>query len=137
MLPYRCQVTGITGNAAVALGTPGVWCEDNPSTCIVGAKQMLYWNQADGNNIEVSGTDLAGDPKSPAYNAKVGFANGAQTDIFEKAGTATQTSIAPGSTPTSKTSGSPRALGRDDWWFVILLAALHTMLFKGLVSVLL
>ncbi|KAG6900141.1 hypothetical protein C0993_002290 [Termitomyces sp. T159_Od127] len=76
MLPYRCKVTGVTGDAAVAPGTPAVWCEDDPSQCIPGAKQMIYWNQAEGNNIEVIGTDLAGSPKSPAYNAKLGFVNG-------------------------------------------------------------
>lgn len=67
---------GVTGDAAVSPGTPAVWCEDDSSQCISGAKQMIYWNQAERNNIEVSGTDLAGNPKSPAYNAKLGFANG-------------------------------------------------------------
>ncbi|KAG6898397.1 hypothetical protein C0992_004108 [Termitomyces sp. T32_za158] len=67
---------GVTGDDAVAPGVPAVWCEDDPSQCISGAKQMIYWNQAEGNNIEVSGTDLAGDPRSPAYNAKLGFVNG-------------------------------------------------------------
>lgn len=37
---------------------------------------MLYWNQASGNNIAVSGKDLSGKAKSPAYNAKCGFADG-------------------------------------------------------------
>ncbi|RDB14866.1 hypothetical protein Hypma_016410 [Hypsizygus marmoreus] len=121
MLPYRCKVTGTTGNAAVAPGIPPVWCEDDPSRCTKGPRQLIYWNQLEGNNIVVSGQDLAGDPRSPAYNTKLGFANGAQTDIFESSGTATQTSIRPGpSTGTSDsglplipTSGSPRLVLLD------------------------
>ena len=37
---------------------------------------MIAWNQLDGNNIEVEGYDLAGFPKSPAYNNKLGFKHG-------------------------------------------------------------
>lgn len=77
MLPYRCKVTGMTGSAAVAPGNPPTWCEDNPGSCTTGARQMVYWNQLEGDNIEVSGNDLAGEPRSPGYNAKLGFSNGA------------------------------------------------------------
>ncbi|KAG6819334.1 hypothetical protein H0H93_012810 [Arthromyces matolae] len=124
MLPYKCKVTGVTGNAAVAPGTPAVWCEDDPSKCVVGAKQMIYWHQADGNNIQVDGVDLAGEPKSPAYNTKLGFSNGminlfnrrlmvmtrfylgAQRDIFLKLGSATQTSVTGTATQTSPVSSA-------------------------------
>ncbi|KAF5377935.1 hypothetical protein D9615_006711 [Tricholomella constricta] len=106
MLPYRCKVTGWTGNAAVAPGSPPTWCEDDQSKCTKGPKQMVYWNQLEGNNIEVSGEDLSGEPRSPAYNAKLGFSNGAQTDIFSKAGSATQTSVAPGPTSITKPSSA-------------------------------
>ncbi|KAG5646033.1 hypothetical protein DXG03_004635 [Asterophora parasitica] len=135
MLPYRCKVTGWTGPAAVAPGSPGVWCEDNPSACVKGPKQMIYWNQLEGNNIEVSGTDLAGDPRSPAYNAKLGFANGvsysrvyfgyldqlgtrpgAQKNIFMKAGSATQTSVIPTSTSKPKPSNASSKLVIDVAW---------------------
>jgi hypothetical protein len=124
MFPYRCMVTGTTGNAAVAPAVPATWCEDNPSNCTKGARQLIYWNQLERNNIVVSGTDLAGDPKSPAYNPKLGFSNGlslfrnvvysemlslflipgAQTDIFLSPGSATQTSTTPSST---HRSGAP------------------------------
>ncbi|KAF9078041.1 hypothetical protein BDP27DRAFT_1310660 [Rhodocollybia butyracea] len=90
---YRCKVVGQTGDAAVAPGKAPVWCEDDPDRCVQGAKQMLYWNQLEGNNIEVEGYDLARDPKSPAYNSKCGFKNGAQTDIFLEPGTATPANI--------------------------------------------
>jgi hypothetical protein len=76
MFPYRCKVTGTPGNAAVAPAIPATWCEDNPSNCTKGARQLIYWNQLERNNIVVSGTDLAGYPRSPAYNAKLGFQNG-------------------------------------------------------------
>jgi hypothetical protein len=76
MMPYRCKVTGKSGDAAVAAGIPPTWCEDNPSNCTKGARQMVYWNQLERNNIVVSGSDLAGDPRSPTYNAKLGFMNG-------------------------------------------------------------
>ncbi|KAJ7789847.1 hypothetical protein B0H14DRAFT_3572414 [Mycena olivaceomarginata] len=58
------------------------WCENNPDGCTKGPKQMIYWNQNEGNNIQVDGLDAAGEPKSPAYNAKCGFPDGAQNDIF-------------------------------------------------------
>ncbi|KAJ3985925.1 hypothetical protein F5890DRAFT_1506937 [Lentinula detonsa] len=94
-LGYRCKVVGQTGDAAVAPGQAPVWCEDDPDRCVKGAKQMLYWHQQDGNNIEVEGLDLAGDHKSPAYNSKCGFKNGAQTDIFLEPGTAIPTNVPP------------------------------------------
>ncbi|GAW03006.1 hypothetical protein LENED_004693 [Lentinula edodes] len=79
--PSRCQVTN-PGNKVLGTPKPPVWCEGNSSACVSGPKQMLYWNQASGNNIAVSGKDLSGKAKSPAYNAKCGFADGAQNDIF-------------------------------------------------------
>jgi hypothetical protein len=43
---------------------------------------MVYWNQNSGNNVEVSGWDLNGDPKSPAYNSKMGFSDGESSLSF-------------------------------------------------------
>ncbi|KAG5642766.1 hypothetical protein DXG03_002145 [Asterophora parasitica] len=79
---FKCQVTGATSVTPLAAPKPAVWCEDDQSKCVKGAKQMIYWNQKTGNNIKVSGYDLARSPKSPAYNQKLGFADGAQNDIF-------------------------------------------------------
>ncbi|KAF8191670.1 hypothetical protein K438DRAFT_900332 [Mycena galopus ATCC 62051] len=81
-LPYKCMVTGATGTKAVGTPKPPVWCEDDPSACVTGPKQMLYWNQLEGNNIEVSGYDLAGEHKSPAYNSKCGFNDGASCSLL-------------------------------------------------------
>jgi hypothetical protein len=74
--PFKCNVTGATSTVPVAMPKPPVWCEEDQSKCVKGAKQMIYWNQAERNNIEVSGYDLAGSHKSPAYNAKCGFSDG-------------------------------------------------------------
>ena len=76
MEPIKCNVTGATSTTPVAPGKAPVWCEDDQSKCVKGAKQMLYWHQQDGNNIETEGYDLAGSPKSPAYNMKCGFKDG-------------------------------------------------------------
>lgn len=91
---FRCKVTGTTGSVLLANPSPPVWfvavlslslqpnlqwsprCEDNPANCVKGAKQMLYWQQLERNNIEVTGNDLAGSPRSPAYNNKCGFTSG-------------------------------------------------------------
>ncbi|KDR82083.1 hypothetical protein GALMADRAFT_60209 [Galerina marginata CBS 339.88] len=74
--PFKCKVTGAKSTTPVAAPKPPVWCEGNPGGCTKGAKQMIAWNQLSGNNIAVSGWDQNGDPKSPAYNSKCGFADG-------------------------------------------------------------
>ncbi|KAH8925420.1 hypothetical protein BT69DRAFT_1348752 [Atractiella rhizophila] len=81
--PWRCKVTGATSTKKLAVAKPPVWCEDEPDKCVTGSKQMLYWHMKTGNNIEVDGFQLNGRNKSPAYNTKCGFTEGAQHDIFE------------------------------------------------------
>ena len=83
---------------------------------------MVFYNQLEGNNVQVSGYDLAGEPRSPTYNSKMGFTSGessqlfstfialdtiilsyklgAQTDIFHTPGSATSTYVTPAPTPT-------------------------------------
>jgi len=80
--PFKCQVSNSKSTTPVAPAKPPVWCEGQPSNCTQGAKQMIYWNQKSGNNIQVEGFDLAGGHKSPGYNGKCGFPDGAQNDIF-------------------------------------------------------
>ncbi|KAF9013080.1 hypothetical protein BDQ17DRAFT_1342697 [Cyathus striatus] len=109
MQGFRCRVVGATGSAKLATASPPVWCEDDTSKCVGGAKQMVFWNQQDGNNIEVSGNDLSGQPRSPTYNAKLGFKNGSQDDIFLDSGTASTTSIAP--SPTTSAGGESQTPG--------------------------
>jgi len=81
---FRCIVTNVNTETASPLGfpKPAVWCEDDATKCQDGPKQIIAWHQAEGNNIEVTGKDKSGSPKSPGYNMKLGFKNGAQTDIF-------------------------------------------------------
>ncbi|KAF8959707.1 hypothetical protein BDZ97DRAFT_2042242 [Flammula alnicola] len=74
--PYKCRVSGSSSNTPLATPKPPVWCEGNPGGCTKGAKQMIYWNQNEGDNIVVNGYDLAGEFKSPAYNSKLGFPDG-------------------------------------------------------------
>ncbi len=76
MQPHKCIVTGSNSTRRLALAKPPVYCEDDPSKCVKGAKQMVFFNQADGNNV-------INPPKMPTYNARMGFAEGAQNDIFE------------------------------------------------------
>lgn len=77
MAGYRCNVTGATGTAPLAKAQPPVYCGDDSSKCVKGAKQMIAWNQLTGNNIQT------GPGQSPAYGANCGWSDGAQNDIFQ------------------------------------------------------
>jgi hypothetical protein len=77
MAGSKCMVTNATSTTPLAKAQPPVYCADDASKCVKGAKQMIAWNQLTGNNIE---TD-----ESPAYSEKCGWTAGAQTDIFEGA----------------------------------------------------
>ncbi|KAF6758276.1 hypothetical protein DFP72DRAFT_1043824 [Ephemerocybe angulata] len=96
-----------------------VWCEGNEGACVGGAKQMIYWNQKEGNNVEVEGRDRRGEFKSPGYNMGMGmgFRDGARNDIFggsapaPASSSSSSSSAAGGSKPTStqgaKANNSP------------------------------
>ncbi|KAI6101920.1 hypothetical protein F5141DRAFT_1136398 [Pisolithus sp. B1] len=92
---FKCMVTNAT--STTSLGTPSapVWCEEDQSQCVQGPKQIMIWNQLEGNNIEVSGLDLSGMAKSPAYNTKCGFNDGAQNDIFASNTSSTPSASSP------------------------------------------
>ncbi|KAI1098482.1 hypothetical protein F4804DRAFT_350328 [Jackrogersella minutella] len=77
MQNLRCHVTGSTSTKTVAPAQAPVYCDGNGTPCVSGAKQMIAWNQADGNNVEVASGLY------PGYNAKMGWAPGAQNDIFQ------------------------------------------------------
>ena len=76
MQGFKCIVTGSSSTKKLAVAKPAVYCEDDPSQCVKGAKQMVFYEQLDGNNV-------FNPPKMPTYNARMGFAEGAQNDIFE------------------------------------------------------
>ena len=52
MAGYRCNVTGAVGTQQLAEAKPPVLCDTDPSQCVSGAKQLVYWHQADGNNVD-------------------------------------------------------------------------------------
>jgi hypothetical protein len=76
MQNHRCKVTGSTSTKKLGTPKPPVYCEDDLAKCVKGPKQMMAWNQASGNNVEVP----AG--KTPTYNQRMGFLPGAQNNIF-------------------------------------------------------
>jgi hypothetical protein len=86
MQGFKCMVTGATSTTPIATAKAPVWCEEDQSTCTQGAKQILIWNQAEGNNIVVSGNDQSGHPKSPAYNSKCGFSDGEASILWLQLG---------------------------------------------------
>jgi len=70
------MVTNAISTTPIATPKAPVWCEGDQSACTQGAKQILIWNQVEQNNIAVTGYDLEGNHKSPAYNSKCGFQDG-------------------------------------------------------------
>jgi len=83
MIGYNCKVTNVKSTARpLAPAKTPVFCEDDPSKCVKGAKGVIVFNQLEGNNIDLTGNQKDGQSKSPGYNQKTGFADGAQNDIF-------------------------------------------------------
>ncbi|KAI9758870.1 MAG: hypothetical protein M4579_002754 [Chaenotheca gracillima] len=104
MQGFKCNVTGATSTTPIATAKAPVYCGDDKSKCVKGAKQMIAWQQATGNNVEP--------PQfvSPAYNTGFGWESGAQDDIFEASATETTsptTAAAPPSSSTTATVASP------------------------------
>jgi hypothetical protein len=97
MQGFKCNVTGASPTAKpLAKAHAPVYCENEPEKCVKGAKQMLAWKQATGNNIETP------QEATPNYNQKCGWEEGAQTDIFE--GNAAMTPTVVPSVPNSTLS---------------------------------
>lgn len=76
MQNFRCRVTNTSSTKKLGVAQVPVPCVDDPASCVSGAKQMIAWNQAEGNNVGDIGF-------SPAYSSKMGYLPGAQNDIFE------------------------------------------------------
>ncbi|KIL59842.1 hypothetical protein M378DRAFT_969618, partial [Amanita muscaria Koide BX008] len=55
-LGYKCKVTRATSTTPILQAHPPVWCENNMSKCTTGPKQMVHWNQLEGNTIVVDGS---------------------------------------------------------------------------------
>lgn len=90
MAGYKCTVTGSNSTKQVAPAQAPVYCADDESKCVAGAKQMIVFQrkpsstlshrfsaranliqtEESGNNVEVS------DGSTPMYNEVCGFENG-------------------------------------------------------------
>ncbi|RPA98525.1 hypothetical protein L873DRAFT_1032902 [Choiromyces venosus 120613-1] len=77
MTGFECKVDGATGTTSVGKPLPPKYCP-NGSDCVSGPKQPMYWAN-ERPNVQFSGDFL----QKPSYNAKWGFKNGAQDDIFD------------------------------------------------------
>ncbi|KAG0137833.1 hypothetical protein HOY82DRAFT_546832 [Tuber indicum] len=91
MTGFECKVDGATGTTPVGKPAPPKYCP-NGSGCVSGPKQPMYWAN-DRSNIEFSGNF----DQKPSYNAKWGFKNGAQDDIFGGSSSGSNPAPAPGS----------------------------------------
>jgi hypothetical protein len=79
---FRCKVSGARSTTPVKTpAKPAVWCEGDESKCLSGPKQMVYWNQLEGNNVFVDGRNRAGELKAPSYNMVMGFRDGASSSF--------------------------------------------------------
>jgi len=77
MQGFKCNVTGATSTAPLAKAQAPVYCADDASKCVTGAKQMIAWKQLTGDNV------VTPDGASPGYSEKCGWTDGPQRDIFE------------------------------------------------------
>ncbi|KAK5709263.1 hypothetical protein LTR17_019943 [Elasticomyces elasticus] len=116
MQGFKCKTTGAVGTKQIAKAQPPVWCADDVSKCKTGAKQMIVFNQLEGNNVPTP------DGETPAYNVMAGFKPGAQDDIFVAGSPPTSTSkvtstskatTAPASSWSSRTVSSARSTTRS------------------------
>ncbi|KAF9238557.1 hypothetical protein BU15DRAFT_75246 [Melanogaster broomeanus] len=83
---FQCRVTGSTSTVALATSKVARRCGADPANgkpnavpgnCTYGAKQPLYWFQAEQNNM------FEGTYSPPFYNDLYNFKDGAQNDIFQ------------------------------------------------------
>jgi hypothetical protein len=100
MQGFKCNVTGATSTDVVAPAQAPTYCPVDASTCVKGAKQMIAWHQADGNNVAPP------DGVTPSYHAAWGFFPGAQDDIFVAGVAKPSSSVISSSTATSSSTSS-------------------------------
>ncbi|KAJ9664715.1 hypothetical protein H2198_000061 [Neophaeococcomyces mojaviensis] len=110
MQGFKCNVTNVDESIAkpLAKAQPAKWCKDNQASCVSGPKQMIVFNQLEGDNVN-------GIPQyeTPVYNDACGFKAGAQNDIFDgsaaPAHTTTTSATAASTTSIKSTTVSPSA----------------------------
>jgi len=77
MQGFKCRVTGSSSNRRLATAQRPRYCANFPQNCVQGAKQMMVYEQAEGNTVEKPGNDFV------SYSADWGYQPGAQNDIFQ------------------------------------------------------
>jgi hypothetical protein len=77
LLGYRCIVTGLVGDKALAAPQVARKCPFEKNNCTIAAKQMHYVDQLERNNNNQAFND------PPFYNDDYGYQNGAQLDIWQ------------------------------------------------------
>jgi hypothetical protein len=77
MTPFVCDVTNSTTTKKLGKAIPPVKCDTNKAKCIVGAKQPMYWENKEGNNMLEPGH------YAPTYSNAYNYKEGAQKDIFQ------------------------------------------------------
>lgn len=82
MTGFDCTVTGGSKTASLAQPQIPKFCASNPSSCVKGAKQPMYWANERPNVDFKPGIN----ENRPSYNMRWGFKDGAQTDIFATKG---------------------------------------------------
>jgi len=75
MQGFKCRVTGSNSNRRLATAQVPRYCP-NINDCVLGAKQMMVYMQAEGNTVQKPGNDFV------SYSHTWGFSPGAQNDIF-------------------------------------------------------
>jgi len=76
MQGFKCRVTGSNSNRRLATAQPPRYCP-NSNDCVRGAKQMIVYQQAEGNNVQQPAGDFV------SYSSDWGYFPGAQNDIFQ------------------------------------------------------
>ncbi|PCH42354.1 hypothetical protein WOLCODRAFT_137865 [Wolfiporia cocos MD-104 SS10] len=105
---FHCDITGATSTTPIGKPMLPRRCgadptqnqEANPGNCTIGPKYMMYWLQAEGNNM------FEGYYMPPHYNDVYGFHDGAQNDIFQDAYIS---SLGPSSTAAARREDVPVA----------------------------
>ncbi|GAA6016275.1 hypothetical protein JCM10207_000454 [Rhodosporidiobolus poonsookiae] len=80
MTGFLCKITDATSAARWSEPQDAIWCGDDPSKCVKGARRPMYAYNTP-NNIPFWDEN---DPnaKRPGYNSNCGWDDGAQDDIF-------------------------------------------------------
>lgn len=93
MVGFDCNIIGSKSTTPLAKAQSPKVCNSDPSTCVKGAKQGLYWEGAQADGWNIPDTSIPGTPMNPpSYNTVYGFANGAQNDIFESGSSSSSSS---------------------------------------------